>query len=201
MKEAQTALENYKKAAQTASTEISKAMESMEGNSWDRHWKIKQYNEEMAESAENASNRICAAYGAVSAALADLQGHTAVGVGGAAAMLIGLRGSYANGGINSSTGLAMLHGTQQKSEVIFNANDASKLYDLVHNTPNLIASMAQQSFQTMSKLPTVSNNSNTSSINVTIGQIVANNPQELTRNLDKTLDGYFRQKLTQSYVQ
>ena len=202
MKDAQTALENYKKAAQTASTEISKAMESMEGNSWDRHWKIKQYNEEMAESAENASNRICAAYGAVSAALADLQGHTAVGVGGAAALLLGIKGSYADGGVNSSTGIALLHGTKQKSETIFNATDSAKLYELVHNTPNLIASMAQQATRLAGFNPAnVNNNSTANNINVNIGQVVANNPQELTRNLDTHLDSYFRRKVTQGYTQ
>lgn len=202
MKDAQTALENYKKAAQTASAEISQAMESMEGNSWDRHWKIKQYNEEMAESAENASNRICAAYGAVSAALADLQGHTAVGVGGAAALLLGIKGSYADGGVNSSTGIALLHGTKQKSETIFNATDSAKLYEFVHNTPNLIASMAQQATRLAGFNPAnVNNNSTANNINVNIGQVVANNPQELTRNLDTHLDSYFRRKVTQGYTQ
>ena len=50
-------------------------------------------------------------------------------------------GFYADGGTAAYTGLAMLHGTKQKAETIFNANDSAKLYDLVHNTPNLVASM------------------------------------------------------------
>ena len=40
--------------------------------------------------------------------------------------------AFANGGVSSSTGLAMLHGTKQKSEVTFNAEDAKKLYDMIH---------------------------------------------------------------------
>lgn len=56
----------------------------------------------------------------------------------AAKELRALRG-YANGGVADRTGLAMLHGTKQRSETIFNANDSAKLYDLVHSTPNLVA--------------------------------------------------------------
>ncbi|SDA29245.1 phage tail tape measure protein, TP901 family, core region [Ruminococcus sp. YE71] len=41
---------------------------------------------------------------------------------------------YSEGGVNTETGLAMLHGTKQKSEVTFNAEDAKKLYDMIHGT-------------------------------------------------------------------
>lgn len=42
-------------------------------------------------------------------------------------------GAYANGGVADYTGLAQLHGSPQHSEVIFNAEDAKKLYDTIHN--------------------------------------------------------------------
>lgn len=45
----------------------------------------------------------------------------------------GAKVSYASGGINDYTGLAMLHGERQKSEVVFNAEDAKKLWQYVHN--------------------------------------------------------------------
>lgn len=49
--------------------------------------------------------------------------------------------AYADGGIAPFTGLARLDGTPANPEVVFNNNDAAKLYALVHNTPNLIKSV------------------------------------------------------------
>lgn len=201
---AKTALENYKSTAQTTSNEVSNAFESMEGNAWDRTWKMKQYDKERAESAESSSERICAAYGAVSAALNALHGEN-TGLGGATGMLMGIMGFHANGGIADYTGLAMMHGTKQQTETIFNAEDSKKLYDYVHKTPDITASMIQEAVKLSEFNPSniingkenVANNN----INLSIGQVVANNPQEFTKNIDVHLDSYFRKKLTQSYVQ
>ena len=101
---------------------------------------------------------------------------------------------YSEGGVADYTGLAMLHGKKGAAETIFNANDSAKLYDLVHNTPNLVAKMANETrnLSTKGSAPMVS----IGTINVT-----ANNPQELTRNLDTALDKYFTKKLTASYTQ
>lgn len=44
---------------------------------------------------------------------------------------------FANGGVSNSTGLAMLHGTKQKSEVTFNAEDARKLYEAIHGSSSI----------------------------------------------------------------
>lgn len=44
-------------------------------------------------------------------------------------------GVFASGGINTTPGLAALHGTSQRAEVIFNATDAKKLYNLVRELP------------------------------------------------------------------
>ena len=112
-------------------------------------------------------------------------------------------GSYADGGTNSYTGLAMLHGTAQKSETIFNAKDSAKLYEFVHETPNLLASVAAKASQ-VKGISNITNNSNSNAnnkVDIHIGQIVANNPQQFTQGLDKELDGYFRRKLTQGYTQ
>lgn len=107
---------------------------------------------------------------------------------------------YSQGGVVDYTGIAMLHGRKNAPETIFNAKDSAKLYDLVHNTPNLMANVAAEA-QKISKL-SLGNNSNTNNSSVAIGAInvYANNPSELTRNLDKQLDQYFRTKLTQSYT-
>lgn len=107
---------------------------------------------------------------------------------------------YSQGGVVDYTGVAMLHGRKNAPEIIFNAKDSAKLYDLVHNTPNLMANVAAEA-QKIFKL-SLGNNSNTNNSSVAIGAInvYANNPSELTRNLDKQLDQYFRTKLTQSYT-
>jgi len=41
--------------------------------------------------------------------------------------------AYADGGVVDYTGRAQVHGTAGSPEVVFNATDAAKLYDLIHN--------------------------------------------------------------------
>lgn len=48
---------------------------------------------------------------------------------------------FASGGVADFTGMANLHGSSTNPEVIFNSADAAKLYNLVHNAPNLLNSM------------------------------------------------------------
>lgn len=50
---------------------------------------------------------------------------------------------YASGGVDTRTGLVQLDGTPSKPEVVFNATDAAKLYDLVHNSFDLNALRAE----------------------------------------------------------
>lgn len=107
-----------------------------------------------------------------------------------------VNGNYASGGVVGYTGLAMLHGTPQRNELIFNANDASKLYDMVHNTPNLMADMLNQA-QKLSGFKLASNEvSNNSNVSFYIDKIVTDNPIDFERQLDK----YYRTKLTQTYT-
>lgn len=51
---------------------------------------------------------------------------------------------YANGGVVDYTGPAMVHGKASSPEVVFNAQAASKLFNYVTQTPNLIAAALAQ---------------------------------------------------------
>ena len=206
--DAKDALETYKNNMNTAKQDVIDAWEGMEHEGWDRSWKMESYNNKIASSAESARDRIVAAYRDVENALSMFDrfqdsptGFGIVNSAGDAELLRRLRnlGYYANGGTNSYTGLAMLHGTKQQSETIFSANDSKKLYDMIHNTPNLMADMVKKASRSIGFTPV--NNTNSNSVNVHIGQVVANNPREFTQGLDRELDSYFRRKLTASYVQ
>ena len=180
--EAKTELENYKNNVSDYCNQISDSFYHMQDEIWNNH------------------NKIIGWFGAVAAAARSMRDEIGAGAVGGAMMGLHLAG-FADGGVADSTGLAMLHGTKQKGEVIFNATDSKKLYDLVHNTPSLIASVAKQAGQLTGTNITNNNGSSTNSINVNIGQVVANNPREFTQNLDSHLDAYFRKKLTLSYTQ
>lgn len=105
---------------------------------------------------------------------------------------------YSSGGVADETGVAMLHGRKNAPELILNATDSAKLYSLIHNTPNLIAdTMLEANKLAGFKL---NNNNNKSGVSIGAINVYANNPRELTRNLDKELDQYFRNKLTESYT-
>ena len=87
---------------------------------------------------------------------------------------------YATGGINTSTGLAMLHGTNRNTEVIFNSQDAKKLWDMVHTAGNGIELM-QKIFNPKlfnSKIPAFDNRTNTE-VNITM-------PINVNGNLDRS---------------
>lgn len=105
---------------------------------------------------------------------------------------------YSSGGVVDETGVAMLHGRKNAPELILNARDSAKLYSLIHNTPNLIANTMLEA----NKLAgfKLNNNNNNSGVSIGAINVYANNPRELTRNLDKELDQYFRNKLTESYT-
>lgn len=51
---------------------------------------------------------------------------------------------YKTGGVNTTTGLHMLHGSNANSEVVFNSTDAKKLFNLVNNTDNLSKLLAEK---------------------------------------------------------
>lgn len=105
---------------------------------------------------------------------------------------------YSSGGVVDSTGIAMLHGRKNAPELILNAKDTAKIYNLIHNTPNLMAA-AMDEARNLAGFK-LNNSTNNSSVAIGAINVYANNPNELTRNLDKELDQYFRTKLTQSYT-
>lgn len=117
------------------------------------------------------------------------------------AELLGIEG-FSQGGIHDTTGLAMMHGSKSASEVTFNASDAKKLYQLVHSTPNLVASMRESIMNTIDKngmLSTSNTNNNKTIINNhewKFGDIFANDPVTFAQ----LINNYFGTKVTESKV-
>ena len=62
---------------------------------------------------------------------------------------------YSSGGVADYTGQAMLHGSRTSPEVIFNATDASKLYDIIHNGNPQNALFEQMVRQTRGNAPNI----------------------------------------------
>lgn len=48
---------------------------------------------------------------------------------------------FSSGGVDSTGGLKILHGTKQNAEVVFNSADAQKLYDFVHGSSDILNSL------------------------------------------------------------
>ncbi len=98
-----------------------------------------------------------------------LAGASQVGV---TSVITGIGGSYADGGVIDYTGIAKVHGTKSRPEIVFNAAQAQKLYELVMNNPgnyfrdqvaDNIASQMRDSVNNISNVSNrnVSNNSYT----------------------------------------
>lgn len=75
--------------------------------------------------------------------------------------------SYYSGGVNDTTGLSMLHGEKQKSEVIFNAEDAKKLWKYIHNL-NDSERFGNISNTTMSLIKNITTSKNSNDTNIRI---------------------------------
>lgn len=103
---------------------------------------------------------------------------------------------YSEGGVADYTGIAMLHGRQNAPETIFNAKDSAKLYEMVHNTPNLMADMVNKAVKINNVNPTASANTVINNT-VNVDKVVTDSPKDFTNQMDK----YFRTKLTESYTQ
>lgn len=96
-------------------------------------------------------------------------------------------GSYSTGGVADYTGLAMVHGTQSKSETIFNAAQSKKLYEYINQTPNLVADMITKAGSIARTIPQSSVNTDNRSVVFQNPNIVLNgvqNPQEFARQMD-----------------
>lgn len=203
LNEAKNALENYKNTMSDVKNNVISYVSEMTNNAVNDFGTIGSAFYKAQDTIWQNSLKICNWVNNVKGAFEDLRNSTEVGSGFASGALLGLRG-FADGGVVDYTGLAMVHGTKQKSETTFNAEDSAKLYDTVHNTPNIVSSIIDKAVKlsnfNLSNIP-VNSNSTANSISVNIGQVVANNPQEFTKNLDTHIDAYFRRKLTQSYTQ
>jgi hypothetical protein len=114
-----------------------------------------------------------------------------------AAKGMGLVRSAATGTVVDYTGLLAVHGTKQKSETIFNANDSAKLYDLVHNTPNLVASMLTDGTRIAQGLQkNVDASGNITFNGTTINLPNVQNPEQFARQMES----YMQTVLTESQV-
>ena len=109
-------------------------------------------------------------------------------------------GGLSEGGVTDYTGLVQIHGRKNAPEVTFNTNDAKKLYEYVHHSPNLMADTIKRATSLSGFKLSNSNNSRTSSVNIGAINVYANNFEELDRGLDRHLDQYFRNKLTEGYT-
>lgn len=203
--EAKNELKNYKEAVSTIKTDIltdqnelaenaetncrkiGDAYYQMQDKIWENSGKIQTWYDDVGNAAERLRHRL-------------EESSTGFGIVNSAWDERLIRG-YANGGTVDYTGLAMVHGSHSSAETTFNASDSKKLYDLVHQTPNLLADVAKQATQAKGISNITNSNTNSNKVDIHIGQVVANNPQQFTQGLDRELETYFRRKLTESYVQ
>lgn len=106
--------------------------------------------------------------------------------------------SGANGTVVDYTGLMAVHGTKQKAETIFNANDSAKLYEMVHSTPSLIASAYTEGTRlAQSGIRAKSDTANAVTFNGTVINLpnVANAEQ-----FARQMESYMQTVLTESQV-
>jgi hypothetical protein len=89
-----------------------------------------------------------------------------------------LVGYYDQGGVNTKTGLAMLHGTPTAPELILNNEQASKLYNLITNLPNSLTRLIPNFNFNISKI--------VSAGNARYGDIVLNVSMPVYGNVDQS---------------
>lgn len=78
---------------------------------------------------------------------------------------------YANGGVDGRGGIAMLHGTPNHVETIFNAEDGKKLFDLIHGTNNL-AHELMKGFDASALVRQIGSVNKSNPVSLSIGDIV-----------------------------
>lgn len=117
--------------------------------------------------------------------------------------VIALRG-YSTGGTADSTGLAMLHGTKQKAETIFNAEQSKRLYDMVKTDSfsNLVAQRAVDGItRALGSNQTINNSSNVgSTIHIHEMVIKADNPTQFHDQFIREIGQYWKIKLAENRV-
>lgn len=109
---------------------------------------------------------------------------------------------FANGGISDKTGFAYMDGTKRSSEVVFNASQAKKLYNLVADTSDLTELVANKiGYGLGSNYSTNNITNNNKPTNITntfkFGNVVSNNPIDFKRQMEQ----YWRTEYNRSLVQ
>ena len=84
---------------------------------------------------------------------------------------------YASGGVDRQGGFAMLHGSPNHVETIFNAEDGKKLYELVHGTRNLAQELIK-GVDTSDFVHQLERVSSGSSVSLSIGDIIIQNSDD-----------------------
>lgn len=103
--------------------------------------KLKEYIGEIDATTDEVTEDVAAAASGTTATKQSLKAaSTALNAAMKAQASLG-GGSYADGGVISYTGNAQVHGSKSSPEVVFNASDAKKLYDFVHNGGTLLSSI------------------------------------------------------------
>lgn len=110
---------------------------------------------------------------------------------------------FANGGVNDSTGLAMLHGTKSRPELVLNNTDAAKLYDIIHDSSFVDMMMERNYGHLLRNNPITNHNStNNTSNTINIGRMDINTPDPLSFHdqFQKELKQHYRFALSESKV-
>ena len=132
-------------SANNTSSQFGSAMDEMGVSAWNTKEYVSSFTGEMADNVEENGNKmirtaksVVEAFEKVSAIMemkekANLIGKTAAsGFGTIFDKLIG--GRFAEGGVNTKTGVAWLDGTPKRPELVLNNADAAKLYNFIHNS-------------------------------------------------------------------
>lgn len=110
---------------------------------------------------------------------------------------------FANGGVNDSTGLAMLHGTKSRPELVLNNTDAAKLYNILHDSSFTDMMMERNYGHLLRNNPITNHNStnNTSNtINIDHMEIRTPDPLSFHDQFQKELKQHYRFALSESKV-
>ena len=119
-----------------------------------------------------------------------------------AALIRKLRG-YSEGGIADYTGLAMLHGTKSRPELVLNNTDAAKLYNILHDSSFTDMMMEKQYGHLLRNNPITNNTStNNTSNTINIDHMEINTPDPLSFHdqFQKELKQHYRFALSESKV-
>ena len=110
---------------------------------------------------------------------------------------------FANGGVNDSTGLAMLHGTKSRPELVLNNTDAAKLYDMIHDS-SFVDMMMERNYGHLLRNNPITNHNSTNNTNTSINidhmEIRTPDPLSFHDQFQKELKQHYRFALSESKV-